>query len=100
MYGGERYYKFSGPRRLRAASLNCRQGGWLSRTIKGRKLLSMRLIRQHLEYCKQCWASQHKRAVKKLEEIQRASRSTIKGLEGLIYEKRLKELNAVCIDGT
>lgn len=79
--------------------MNCWQGGWLSQTIKGRKLLSMRLIRQHLEYCKQFWASQHERAVKKLEEIQRASGSMIKGLEGLIYEKRLKELNTICVDG-
>lgn len=53
MNGGERYYKFNGDWGLQTASLNCRQGGWLSRPIRGRKLLSVRLIRQHLEYCKQ-----------------------------------------------
>ena len=96
---GKDIASLNGDRRLQIASLNCRLGGWLSRTIKGRKLLSVRLIRQHLEYCKQFWASQHERAVKKLEEIQRASGSMIKGLEGLIYEKRLKELNTACVDG-
>jgi hypothetical protein len=60
----------------------------LSRSIKGRKLLSRRLMRQHLEYYKQFWASQQERAVKKLEEIQRTSGSMIKGLQRLIYEKR------------
>lgn len=80
--------RLNGDWRLQTASLSCLQRNWLSRTIKGRKLLSMRLIRQHLEYSKQFWASQHKRVVKKLEAIQRASRSMIKELEGLIYGKR------------
>jgi len=96
---GKDIASLNGDWRLQTASLNCKQGGKLSRTIKGRKLLSVRLIRQHLEYCKQFWASQHTRAVKNLEEIQRASGSMVKGLEGLIYEERLKELNTACIEG-
>ena len=33
------------------------------------------------------------------KDYKRASGSVVKGLEGLIYEERLKELNTACIDG-
>ncbi|KAK4830187.1 hypothetical protein QYF61_009214 [Mycteria americana] len=50
------------------------------------------MLRIYLECCVQCWAPQYKRDRDILERVQGRARKTIKGLEHLSYEERLREL--------
>lgn len=46
------------------------------------------LVQPHLEYCRQFWATQYKKDIKLLQNIQK--RAIAIGLEGKIYKKWLK----------
>ncbi|KAJ7419646.1 hypothetical protein BTVI_24580 [Pitangus sulphuratus] len=50
------------------------------------------LVRPHLEYFVQFYASQYKRSMKLLEWVQLKAMEMIKGLKHLSYEERLREM--------
>ncbi|KAM6358371.1 centrosomal protein of 128 kDa isoform 4-T10 [Alca torda] len=50
------------------------------------------LVRHHLQYCVQLWSSQHRKDMDLLDRVQRRATKTIRGMEHLSYEDRLREL--------
>ena len=74
-------------------TLSCIKTGVASKKTEVTVPLCTVLVRPYSEYCSQVWGLQQDKDVELLKWVQRRATKTIRGLEHLSYEDRLRDLS-------